>query len=310
MQSDVCGIVTGDWQLHHKPPIARSSEPNWYEAMLRPLREIKELASQHQCPIFCDGDLLDSWKQPVDFINWLVGAVPVVHAIPGNHDLPFHNYNDLGKSAYWTLVETGNVIHMEPEIDIELPEWNLMVTGFPWGHKLRAPEKGFTLIKGWHRLALVHAMIWKKEQHKHKGAMDKDHISNFKHALKGYHFAAFGDNHKGFLARSGDCAVINTGTLMRRRMDEISYQPKVGLLHRDGTITRHALDCSQDVFIDAEDVVELASEAVDASELVEALLATADTHLDFLDSLRHVVKKLPKTETRHILTEIMERCRG
>jgi len=42
--------------------------------------------------------------------------------------------------------------------------------------------------------------------------------------------------------------ILNPGTFIRRKSDEINYKPKVGLLYNDGTVSRVELDTSKDRF--------------------------------------------------------------
>ena len=101
---NIIAIFAADLHLSLKAPIWRSTEQDWFEAMLRPLVELRTLATLHNCPIVYAGDIFDKWNSPPELINFAIEHLPKGHAIPGQHDLPLHNYEDIRKSAYWTLV--------------------------------------------------------------------------------------------------------------------------------------------------------------------------------------------------------------
>lgn len=51
-------LLIADVHLSWRPPIARSAEPDWPEAMARILRQVADLAAEHRCPILCAGDVI------------------------------------------------------------------------------------------------------------------------------------------------------------------------------------------------------------------------------------------------------------
>jgi hypothetical protein len=106
--------------------------------------------------------------------------------------------------------------------------------------------------------------------------------------LRHFNCAVFGDNHKGFLFKNKGVHVLNCGGFMRRKSDEKSYQPVMGLVYSDGSIRRHPLDTTQDTFtrnpkldepdgefnIDefVEQINKLGEQAVDFHEQIEQYL--------------------------------------
>ena len=55
--SDIAAILVADIHLSHSPPVARSAEENWYEAMARPLNQLRNLAEKWRAPVICAGDV-------------------------------------------------------------------------------------------------------------------------------------------------------------------------------------------------------------------------------------------------------------
>ena len=72
-ETRVIAILCADVHLSLNPPVWRSNEPDWFAAMKRPLDEIKELQKKnHDCPVFCAGDIFHKWDSPAELINWAI----------------------------------------------------------------------------------------------------------------------------------------------------------------------------------------------------------------------------------------------
>lgn len=290
---DVIAILVGDMHLSDRPPIARSGE-EWYAAMKRPLDQLRALQAQHGGAIILyAGDITDHWRESPALVNFLLVHLPEGFAVPGNHDLLHGNYNSLDKTAYWTLVEAGRIKHLDPYIKIDaVPSQtfdSLRIVGMPWGFPLQALEQKDTKTT---YIACVHRYIWSNASGKHIKAKPEEHWKEQRKKLKNFDVALFGDNHGGFIVESktkGMPHIVNPGCLIRRKIDEINYKPFVGLLHRNGSVSRHYLDVSQDTFLDTRKVNELTG--TDISKLIEEferigseITSYADALMSFLSS--------------------------
>lgn len=237
MNSEIA-VLCSDIHLSHTPPAARSAEPDWYAAMQRSLDEVARLAKRYECPIICAGDVFDRWNSPPELINWAADHMPKMYAIPGQHDLPEHAYEQIKRSAYWSLVEMGVIENCAGVTKISPA---LTINALPWGWELQPCERKFEGVS----LAVVHKYVW-KPNYGYLGSPDDARIEGVRRQLKGYDALMFGDNHKGFLAGS---SVLNCGCLIRRKQAERRYKPCVGLLMDDGSIYRQYLDCSADKWL-------------------------------------------------------------
>jgi len=250
--------------------------------MARPLKELHRLTKAHpNAVVVCAGDIFDKWNSPPQLINWAIKNLPKMYAVPGQHDLPHHNYNDIRKSAYWTLVEAGVVEDLPPDhCRIILPD--LALYGFPWECPIK-PLKGTKEKKEMIHLAVVHAYCWfgsKKYPNAKRSSYVRAHIKR----LRGFDAAVFGDNHKGFLTTKKDFSLLNCGGFMRRRIDEKEYKPMVGLLRRDGTIDCHFLETENDVLSIPKDPK---SNHNDFSDFIGSLNEMYDLGLDFEQAVSH-----------------------
>lgn len=301
---DVRLILCSDIHLSERPPIFRSDEPDWFEAMARPLRELQDTADQYQAKVVCAGDIFDKWNPSPALINFAIDELPLMYAVPGQHDLPHHRYTDIKSSAYWTLVKAGKIINLEPDKPIEVN--GVVLHGFPWNSELKPCTSSDLCL----HLAVVHKYIWSDETNHFPGADSDDHISGWKiRGLAGFDAMVFGDNHKGFLAKThaGAATILNSGGFMRRKRDEIDYTPSFALMYGDGKIERWALNCKHDTYLEQDDVREVSDEKLDLEGFISELRQLGGDELDFTSALRlycetHDVDK----ETREIVMETIQ----
>ncbi len=245
------------------------------------------MANYNEAPIVIAGDICDRPKLSPEVVNRLIShlrrAKHGVFGIPGQHDLPFHRYEDIKKSSYWTLVESGVIENLNPEFPMMVKE--LMLHSFPWGTELKPLPKRMRGVKGKPlHLAVVHHYVW-SAGHSYPGVKDEDHVNEMEKRLAGYDGIVFGDNHSGFHRKR----ILNCGTLIRRRADEINHRPAVGILYSNGTIERVKLDTSKDEW--AEVGEELVTGTLNAESFLETLGELGEISLDFAESVRRFLNK-------------------
>lgn len=292
----VLAILCSDIHLSHTPPLARSAEPDWYAAMSRQLIELDALAGRCECPIVYAGDIFDRWNAPPELINFALEYLPQGYAVPGQHDLPLHNPNDISKSAYWTLVTTNSLCNLRAGKTRKVAD-GFYLTGFPWGSLLESTEPPRF---GFFRLAVVHKYCWLP---RHNPAQkDAGFAPAIKQHLNGFDAIVVGDNHSGFI--SGN--LINCGTFFRRRIDERNYRPMIGLLLASGKIVPYYMDVSQDKFIEQVDESMKVLRYSGFSEFVTELERLESDGLDFVDALKQAMKITLNEEGRKLILEALE----
>jgi DNA repair exonuclease SbcCD nuclease subunit len=311
-KANVIAILTSDFHLCHKTPICRSRKPDWYEVMAEYLGQLNLIQEKYNCPIIFAGDLFDRWNSPPELINFAIEYLPDnMYCIPGQHDLPLHNLEDIEKSAYWTLVAAKKIKHMNRgEVYTIKGKSEICIHPFPFGANL-APLNSETRVSTTIYLLVAHKYIWKKN-YSYPGASLKDKVSNFAKILSTYDVAHFGDNHNGFIAEGFKPSYVsfNSGTLIRRKVDEINYSPMVGLLYDNDEVITHTLDTQIDQF-DDNLISKLNDVKTDMTEFFMSLeSATTDT-MDFKEVLDNYLKtnqeKIDKA-VRDIIVEALEEC--
>lgn len=301
-EEDVIAILLADIHLSLKPPVWRSAEPDWLEAQKRPLLEVQTLKGKYGCPVIGAGDIFDRWNSPPELINFALTYLPDMFSIPGQHDLPLHNYDDIRKSAFWTLVEAGRIHNILPGChNVKWIENDIILVGFPFGFEIEPLQKK---EKGKIYLAVVHDYVWIRDCG-YPGAPKENEIRNTRKEWVGYDVIQYGDNHRGFSVEYDSKMVYNCGTLMRRKSDEEDYHPGVGLLMSSGKVVQHFLDTSEDKHLDIGSV-EVEEEALDMADFIEGLEKLGDTALDFTEAMKQFLKKeKPSMEVRDIILKAM-----
>lgn len=295
-----------DIHLSLKPPICRSGEPDWLETQAGYLKQLGDLADG-KIPIVCSGDIFNRWdadKSP-ELINFAIDHLPVMYAIPGNHDLPNHQYDDLKKSAYWTLVQAGKIIDLST--DHPTPLGSLCFHARAYGKEPRRygfPKSSLVLD-----IAVMHEYVWMKGCG-YEGAKEETNLKSFrKRPWNGIDLVVLGDNHTTWYATKGTPPVVNPGGFMRRTVLEEDHKPCVWLLLRGKErLVPHYLDISKDVLTTRQSLVkQLAKGAINAEAFIKELRQDKQTAVCFVSWLKNYVRDNSQgRRVDGILMEILE----
>lgn len=305
-KNKVIAIACADIHLSHKPPVWRSNEPNWYEAMARPLNELSELQRKYNCPVLCAGDVFDRWDSPAELINFAIKYLPdSISAIPGQHDLPNHNIKELHRSAFASLTLSGKIKNISYVV---INSYSQAVFKYiPYGEKL----EHYTGLDRDIKIAIVHEYICVKGSD-YKGAPKESYIisKGFKSKkYAGYDIIIYGDNHKGFKTHLGKTTIINCGSLMRRDKDQEDYKPKVWLIYDNGKVMPHLLDISKDIHLTADEMKSMPeSKDIDMSTFAEELKKLSSSAIDLVTAMKQCfLTNKVKEEVQDIILRAMKK---
>lgn len=275
-------VLGSDLHITNRTPVARA-EKDWFEVLAGYLDQVNILCKRHECPFIVAGDIFDKSNPPPEVINFAIDNLPhQTWAVPGQHDLEYHNYEDIEKTAYWTLVKAKVVRHlMRGQRMLLNHEWSII--GWPWGSYDLEPHDTTTTKT----LAVVHAYCW-KFGHTYPNAPKKNGVRHWQRLLwNDYDAAVFGDNHKGFLVgEESHLPILNAGAFVRRKIDEVKYRPQVGLLTVHGEIRIHRLRISNDRWCTPNELEAKAAETTDFTELMGELKELGVDSLDFMEALK------------------------
>lgn len=257
----VAFITASDLHFSQEAPRARAEKGDeWLKAQWRYMEQLRKLKSKFRCEVVYAGDIFHTWKEPAEIVNLVIQNLPPGYGIPGQHDLPYHRYEDKTKSPYWTLVKAGVIEELpagQYRTFLTRGGKQVYLYGFPWGSEvtIRPPE---TFVdKGNLHVAVIHGYVWADEKTSYIGAPNGQHVRSWAKKLHAYNVAVFGDNHKGFvttLLMGGHhvrCNVLNNGHFIRRTRDDANFGA-VGVVYEDGSVERRMLDCSADKWDETE----------------------------------------------------------
>lgn len=282
-------VLCSDIHLCHTCPPARSAEPDWYAVMERILVQLSAIALYHDAPILCAGDVFDRWNSPPELINFAIERLPQMYAIPGQHDLPYHELGNIEKSAFWTMVLADRIIGDPVRLVLEWRERKLAVDGYPWGTEIKVGRSttscdGSSSANKLLHVALVHKYVWTMGKG-YPGAPEEGKTINF--SMPGYDVAVFGDNHQSFYTRcDGGSVVVNPGCLIPRKSDERGIGSSVYLLKEDKSIERVRLDTSEDKWIETDDVKTAEAELSGMQDFLDEIRSLDSDSLDFEAAVR------------------------
>lgn len=298
-------VVISDLHLSLLRPACRADK-DWMEVQASYLDQVNviryELNPIKRLPILCAGDIFDRWNAPPELINFALKHLPDgMICVPGQHDLPNHRYDDVHRSGYGVLKQTGKIedVHQMELIVEHNGKCSFSIHGFGWGQPVQPRKETAHLLQ----VALIHQYCWTSDLC-YPGAPQEANASAFKKQLKGYDVAVFGDNHQSFTTKCGDCNVLNTGGFIRRKSDEIDRVPCIGIIYDDGTVKRKKLDTSIDVFQDVQkDRPEV---PLDLKEFIEGLEGLGEHGLNFVEAVeRHLKGDDIDLETKDIILKAL-----
>ena len=275
-------VAIADLHLSLLQPACRADD-DWMAVQAHYLAEVKEIANG--LPILCAGDIFDRWNAPPELINFALEYLPNgMLCVPGQHDLPNHQTDQMHRCGYGVLKKVGKIRDISGQTTGNMGGW--IVYGFAWGQEIQRPATHMSNLKC---IALIHRYCW-TINYSYPGAPEDSHLNTYAKPLRGYDVAVFGDNHKGFTAqlKFAGTNVLNCGGLIRRKSDEIGYNPSIGIIYSDGTVKRRWLDTSMDNFHDVpEDKKEI---PLNMREFIEGLEGLGEHGLNFREAVENFIR--------------------
>lgn len=304
-----------DLHFTSKRPACRSDE--YQKTMLKKFEELL-IASENTrlSLLLCAGDFFDSARRNIGFslLSDLVSLIRAykhvtVLSVAGNHDLLFHN-NDMTDIPLRVLHEScpnfcilDNSIYHAKDSDDNNQEYLILGEGWNWtkeNMKLllqqEKPAASSSLI------LLTHTTIFKDKLPDWASPSDSFTASQFILSLK--NMATFdavisGDNHESFATRVNGTLLVNSGSMMRSKIDLMDYHPRYAVYTK--ALNYHGLDVEFVPFTTENDVFNMEyvheqneikrATNLDFDKFLSEVNSAVSITLDYPTALRHVVKK-------------------
>jgi len=316
---EVAAIFCSDLHLSLHPPIYRSKEPDWFEAMARPLRELQQLQETHQCPVICCGDVFDKWKSEPELINFALEHLPKqFHTIAGQHDLPNHCVADMHKSALYTLYLAGAIRILNTN------SWSpfkpdFILSNSHYGELIpKAPNMRQYPVN----IGVIHQYNW-MSGYAHLKAHEKYKVTSHRKEFKKYDYVFCGDNHMPFrkpLKGKHDGMFVNCGAMMIRKSDD-NFVPRFWLLVRSRSDSNKEfravpsyIDTKHDVYWKDPKVEEKEQEPSidDLSTFKQELEKLGESGQDVVAGVKAYLASLPNVspKTANFVEKILHECQN
>jgi len=287
-------IICGDIHAGLLTPECRKDV--YIETLCRKLGFIKGLQEKYECPVIMPGDLFNHWRADSVLLNAIHPVWPSdVLAVAGQHDLPQHSIELIEKTALQTLVNYGQVQMIVSGTTIAP---GLTLYGMPWEAPVPKPQpRGIKVL-------VAHVTIWEKP---FMPGQKPGEASRFLKQHKDFDLIITGDNHCQFVIEDKGRLLVNAGSLMRLRSDQIDHIPRVYLWWRDGELK------AVDIPIESDAVTrEIRDAKLEREERVSAFVkkleGSAEIGITFEENVKVLMEnqKVDKN-VRSIILECMGR---
>jgi DNA repair exonuclease SbcCD nuclease subunit len=297
-------IILSDIHLRDTQPICRKDD--FWETQIKKLKWLKSFHKSigTNVPVLCAGDVFHEWKTSPKLINMALDYLPnKMISIPGNHEMPNHNYELMDESGYGVLSKTDKIRN---NIGVHRGTFggskNLSIQFFPYGTKLYSTDPDSPDIE----IALAHHFVYKGRK-PFPGQLTG--VKSLLKKLKGYKLVITGDNHQPFTHKEGNTLLINPGCFSRQRASEATIRPRVYIWYAEN----NSFDIEYVPIEDSEEIIsrkhleqiEYKNEKIEI--FVGRLNENIDAQLDFKSNMKQYldgnlkIKKLTKTKIREAM---------
>ena len=291
-------LLTADWHIRGDRPRCRIDE-DWIESQRQDIQAVVDIARREKAgETWVLGDLFHQPRAATEAVNMvLVGLkdlreVCPVYILPGNHDLPYHDYGNLEQSSL------GIVLKSFPELRTRQEPSGLILAAAPFGLDPVDP----------------HADVWATHQLTFESADTKPPMAGGKIAqdlldeAPGVQVVVTGDYHRGYVYIGADGRrVITPGCLNIQAADMDDYRPRVYIWDTaTAQVTPHYLPLnSATVVTDYLAAEKERDERMD--RCLEVATAAASVTLSFTDNLKAAAEE-PETApgVKGIINEVLD----
>jgi predicted phosphodiesterase len=261
------------------------------------------------------GDICDSFRISDRLKSLLINAFLKardeynVHilAIAGQHDQRYHTTNI--ENTPINVLASARALTLIPPEGVNQDN-TIMFYGCNWGEedKLKQVDEKLDL-----KILVIHQMISDKDYwHNHV-----EYMNSYRSLYKyGYDLIISGDNHNTFTSHDRDRHLINCGSWIRSRIDQVDHKPVVFLYNTNtNLVSKHYIPClpvDQVLKMAIRDQITRQNASLDDfSTALESNFDSESESLDFVKKLRQVIKKLEvDSEVSDIIFEAVKKAEG
>lgn len=305
-KKNVLALVVGDMHLRNDQPIGRRDL--FKQTQIRKLLWLKNLHRElGKPPVFSPGDLFHRWRSEPELERVAIDLLPQPFVcVPGNHDLPYHNSQNLHLSSYSVLAAAGRIQSLGcPPTCCNIN--NMMVIGCGHGDPLPLvweTPKGYKAT-----VAILHTMVWTEGALPYPDAPERlpnNSAEKLLARLAQFDLLVTGDNHHQFTARKSrsDRLLINAGSFVRMTANQLDHRPAVYVWHGGSEYTRYEIPVVESD-IDRQHIEKKLQRDQRISSFVQELKSSARSTLSFRRTMR---RYLDSNKVDKEVEELIWRC--
>jgi predicted phosphodiesterase len=291
-------ILCSDIHLRLTTPKCRTD--NYFDTQAEKIKFIVDLREEYNCPILSPGDLFNKAKVDQELEIWAIENLPKnMVLVPGQHDLPNHNLKLFKKSSLGVLHSCGKVeVLLENKETLIYGSKIVRILGFPFGVEPKQVPRRFNK-----EILMAHYFTYLGKTWPGNQA---PHARQLLRRLNKYDLILTGDNHIPFVLEEEGRLLVNPGSLMRLKSDQINHKPRVYLWYAESnTVEPVYIPIRQDVI----DISHIEKQQ-ERDERMEAFISIVKTQekisFNFISNLENYFRdnKEPK-EVKEIVWECL-----
>lgn len=240
-KGEVVALACGDLHIAGLTPPCRDG--NYLDDLCQKLEFVANHQAQYHCPVLFPGDIFHFWRQASPIINRVMpyflrmqkqgGAF----GVPGQHDSQMHamTSEQMEPTAFATLVLSGALLDISKGL---VERDGVVFMGSGWGS---TPPRRHHSFEDRLVVWVAHVSTWDSP---FMPGQTAGHATRLLMTLP-VDYAVTGDNHQRFLVdcppRDGSpCRrrLVNCGSIMRMRRDQVNHAPSLCELFSDGVRPR------------------------------------------------------------------------
>lgn len=308
-------LLTADWHIRGDRPRCRTDE-NWLESQREDIMAVEKIAREYNvAAVWILGDLFHQPRCATEAVNMVLGALNrirdacPVRILPGNHDLPYHDFDNINAcslgivyQAGYGMLRTDNGDDDEGYAELETRK------GAP--RTLYATPFGREDMEG---LRVFNNDIWATHQLTFPSDRDRPvegvgvTADDLLEAAPNVRVILTGDYHHGYVVCKDTRLVITPGCLNIQAADMANYKPRVYILDTD-TLEADAVlidGHKGDVVID---YLVTEKERDERMEKVLSVIGDAEgVSLSFPDNLEREIAKPEYKNAQRVYPELLDK---
>lgn len=307
-------LITADWHIRGDRPRCRTDE-DWLESQREDIRAVVKVARQKRVDaVWILGDLFHQPRCATEAVNMVLAElnrlrdVCPVRILPGNHDLPYHDFNNLHACSLGIVYNAGYDMLKTDSGDEDEGFGELAL--HPGFRTLYATPFGMEDTEGLREFVndfwATHQLTFETEKDRPIEGIGKT-AQDLLDMAPGVSVIMTGDYHHGYVYRNADRCVITPGCLNIQVADMANYRPRVYILETTSLeveavyLEGHAGDI-------VTDYLETERERDERMEKVLSVIGGADgVSLSFTDNLEREIARPEFATAREVYPELKDK---